>query len=326
MKLPSVKNLPVAGKKVLLRTDYDVPLNPFDTSRIDKSLPTLKYLLEQKAKIIIISHLGRPEGKEVPSLSLKPIADYLNKVFPKAKDCYLHENLRFDPGEENNDPDFTKHLIVLADYYVNDAFAVSHRNHASIVGIPKFLPSAFGFSFIEEVEVLDKTRNNQKRPVTLILGGAKEDKLGGIEKLAKWADQILIGGRLPKIIENCKLKIENLRVAKLNASGKDISSESINDFIKIIRQSAVVVWAGPMGIYEEERFAKGTREIAQAIADSKAYSVVGGGDTEAALSKLGFNDKMSYISSGGGAMLEFLANGTLPGIEAIINQEYKMTE
>jgi phosphoglycerate kinase len=227
------------------------------------------------------------------------------------------ENLRFWPEEEANDENFARKLAGLADVYVNEAFAASHRKHASIVGIPQYLPSAFGFHFLEEVEVLDKVRSNPARPATLILGGAKEDKLDRIKEFSAWADQVLIGGKLPKFIRS----FGKVVVAQLTGNGKDISPESAEEFKKIISLSKTVVWAGPMGVYEEGENAHGTREVAQAVVDSGAYSVVGGGDTEAALSKLGFNGKMSYISTGGGAMLEFLANGILPGIEAIKKYE-----
>lgn len=343
MQLPSVKDLKVFGKTILLRTDYDVPLRLAsarsgqalrpslgqafqiaDATRIEKSLPTINYLLEKKAKIIIISHLGRPEGKAVTKLSLKPVAEYLNKLLPEAENCQLHENLRFDAGEENpstnEGKDFTKHLAGMADYYVNDAFAVSHRGHASIVGLPQFLPSAFGLNFLKEIEVLDKVRQSPRRPVTVILGGAKEDKLEEARRLTDWADYILIGGRLPLLIANYpidKLLIKKVVVAELNSERKDITLESEKSFREIIGKAGTVIWAGPMGVWEEKQFERGTREIAGAIAESEAFSVVGGGDTEAALTKFGLEGKMSFISSGGGAMFEFLATGTLAGIEAI---------
>lgn len=327
MQLPSVKDLKVFGKTVLLRTDYDVPLKNrrvVDGTRIEKSSPTINYLCKQKAKIIIISHLGRPEGKVVSKLSLKPVADYLNKLLPNAENCQLHENLRFDPGEENpstsSGQDFTNHLASMADYYVNDAFAVSHRKHASIVGIPQFLPSAFGFEFLKEIGVLEKVRQAPKRPVAVILGGIKEDKLNQAGRLVHWADCILIGGKLPLLIANYsidKLLIKKIIVAGLNHEGKDITLESVCRFKEIINKAGTVIWAGPMGVYEEEQFEKGTKEIARTIVSSKAFTIVGGGDTEAALTKFGLDDKIDFISSGGGAMFEFLATGTLAGIEAV---------
>ncbi len=323
-RLPSVKDLPIGQKTVLLRTDYDVPLKEgqvVDTSRIDESLPTINYLLEQKAKVIIVSHLGRPGGKIVPGLSLKPVADILTSLLHDKDDkkMELVENLRFDPREEKNEESFAKELANLAAFYINDAFAVSHREHASIVGIPRFLPSAFGLDFLKEVEVLSGVRENPHRPITLILGGIKKDKLETIEKLLDWVDTILIGGKLPQLMEGPYPDSKKVIVADLKPDGKDITLESIEKFGRIIVQSGTIVWAGPMGFYEEENSQEGTRQIAEAIIGSQAFKVVGGGDTEAALTKFNLVDKIDYVSSGGGTMLEFLAQGTLPGIEAVIS-------
>jgi len=349
MKLPSVKELSVTQKRVLLRTDYDVPLKlaqsakckvqswrVTDATRIADSLPTINYLLSKQAKIIILSHLGRPEGRVVEGLSLEPIANMLAVIlkcqivkkedgWKIGEEIFLKENLRFNPEEERNDPKFAQNLGSLGDFYVNDAFACSHRKHASIVGIPKFLPAsrrAFGFDFLKEIKVLSGVRENPKRPVVVILGGVKEDKLKVMAELTRWADYILIGGKLPTLMENGELRIENkgrVVVASLNPEGKDITLKSIEEFKKIILQCRTIVWAGPMGIFEDKRFEKGTKEVARTIVESGAFSVVGGGDTEAALTKFGLDKKVSFISSGGGAMLEFLAKGTLPGIEAIKN-------
>lgn len=329
--LPSVKDLSAANKTVLLRTNYDVPLKEgqiADSTRIDESLPTINYLLGQKTKIILLSHLGRPEGKINPSLSLKPVAQYLSQLLKKEIPLFLKieevdktqsiimlENLRFWPGEEANDLNFAQSLASLGDFYVNDAFACSHRQHTSIVGLPKLLPSAFGFDFLKEVEVLSEIKENPRRPVTLILGGAKEDKLEVVEKLLNWADKILIGGKLPQLVN--KSFPEKVVMAQLNPQGKDITLESINQFKEIIRKSGTILWAGPMGVFEEIENEEGTKQIAQAILVSQAFKVVGGGDTEAALTKFNLEAKIDYLSSGGGAMFEFLAKGTLPGIEAI---------
>jgi len=337
--LPSVKDLPVKQKTVLLRTNYDVPLKKVqsfevaDDTRIVESLPTINYLLGQQAKVIIISHLGRPEGRVVPELSLKPVEKVLtlllncNKqsLFLEARNkVRLLENLRFDPREEKNEESLAKELANLGDFYVNDAFACAHRQHASIVGIPKFLPAAFGFDFIRETEVLDKVRNNPRRPVTVILGGAKGDKLEVVDKLLNWADYLLIGGKLSTLISNS----EKIFIADLNPEGKDITLESTERFKKIIAQAGTIIWAGPMGVFEDSHYEAGTKAVAEAVVESGAYTVVGGGDTEAALTKFGLTDKVDYlvkqqtmfISSGGGAMLEFLAQGTLPGIEAIVKK------
>lgn len=337
--LPSVKDLPVSQKTVLLRTNYDVPFKDgqvADGTRIDESLPAINYLLGQQTRIILLSHLGRPEGKINPSLSLKPVAQYLSQLLQKEIPLFskieeidknqlivMLENLRFWPGEEANDLNFTKSLASLGDFFVNDAFACAHRQHASIVGLPKLLPSAFGFDFLKEVEVLSEIKENPRRPVTLILGGAKKDKLEVVEKLLNWADKILIGGKLPQLIS--KSYPEKVMVAQLNPQGKDIILESINQFKEIISLSGTILWAGPMGVFEEIENEEGTKQIAQAILSSQAFKVVGGGDTEAALTKFDLIEKINYlvkqqtmfISSGGGAMLEFLAKGTLPGIEAI---------
>lgn len=344
MKLPSVKDLKVTNKKVLLRTNYDVPLTVdgrvADETRIEESLPTIKYLLKQRAKLVIISHLDRPGGKMVPGLSLKPVVERvevmlggINITFTqevlgektkrmvaklKSEEILLLENLRFDPGEEADDESFAKELAFLADFYVNDAFAVSHREHASIVGVPKFLTSAFGLDFLKETEVLSKIRKKPKRPVVVILGGVKKSKIRAAQKLTSWADYILVGGELieydgiPEMLDHHK-KI----LGSLTKEGEDITMEAVNKFKKLIAKAKTIIWSGPMGAFEEKKFERGTREIAKAVAESGAYSIIGGGDTEAALTKFGFVDKVDYISSGGGAMLTYLADGTLPGIEAI---------
>lgn len=350
-KLPSVKDLSVFGKTVLLRVDYDVPLleqesegvhsegslrgvkewKIGDDTRIVESLPTIDYLLGQKAKIILLSHLGRPEGKVEPKLSLKPAAEYLAQLLKREiplmtdltkrenQNLVMLENLRFWPGEENNDLVFAKNLAGLGDFYVNDAFACTHRSHASIVGLPQFLPSAFGFDFLKEIEVLSEVRDNPRRPVTVILGGVKIDKIEVIEKLLDWADTILVGGKLPQLIKQSYP--DKVIIADLNTEGKDITLETINKFKEIIDKSGTIIWAGPMGIYEEEAFRQGTEEIARAIIASKAFKVIGGGDTEAALTKFNLVEKIDFVSSGGGAMFEFLAQGTLPGIEAITRKK-----
>jgi len=219
--------------------------------------------------------------------------------------------------------DFARELASLADFYVNEAFACSHREHASVVGVPKFfspLPAggrAFGFDFLKEIEILSKIREKPVRPVVLLLGGVKEDKIDYAKKLAAWADWILVGGKLveydgiPQLAKHPKI------LAHLIKSGQDITMETVKKFKEIVLQGRTIVWAGPMGNFYDKRYERGTKEIAQAVVESGAFSVVGGGDTEVALSRFGLDKKISFISSGGGAMLEFLAEGTLPGIEAI---------
>jgi len=350
MKLPSVKDLCVKGKRVLLRTNYDVPLKKVrgwvveDETRIEESLATIKWLLENGAKIIIVSHLGRPGGKRVPELSLEPVARLISNFqflisnkFPisnfqtgefsgwKLNDqIVLLENLRFWPEEEENNLDFARKLASLADFYVNEAFACSHRRHASIVGVPRFFPPqnrAFGFDFLKEIEVLSKIREKPARPVVLLLGGTKEDKIDYAKKLVNWADWVLVGGKLveydgiPQLAKHPKI------LADLIKSGQDITMEAVEKFKEIIFKAKTIVWAGPMGNFYDQRYETGTKEIARAVVESGAFSVVGGGDTEVALTRFGLDKKISFISSGGGAMLEFLAEGTLPGIEAIITSK-----
>jgi len=344
MKLPSVKDLDVANKKVLLRTNYDVPLTVdgrvADETRIEESLSTINYLLKQKAKVIIITHLDRPGGKPVPGLSLKPVVERLKVMLDKTKIDFSQEilgektkrmtaelapkailvleNLRFDSDETDNDEKFAQGLADLADCFINDAFAVSHRQHASIVGIPKFLPSAFGFDFLEEIQVLSKIRENPKRPVVIILGGVKKSKIKAAQKLTSWADYILVGGELVEYNGIPKMVGYHRKIlGSLTKTGEDITIETVKKFKEAIAQAKTIVWSGPVGAFEEKKFERGTREIARAVVESGAYAVVGGGDTEAALTKFGLVNKVDYISSGGGAMLAFLAEGTLPGIEAI---------
>jgi len=355
MKLPSVVDFAVKGKRVLLRTNYDVVLKKSeqltansegskkchddgghccgkcehehyeieDTSRIDESLPTLKYLLGEGAQVTILSHLGRPEGKVVAQMSLKPVAEYLSKLLPGEKNCQMRENLRFEEGEEKNYPGFAKELADGYDFFVNDAFACAHRAHASIVGLPKLLPSAFGFDFLEEMDNLGKVME-RKEGTVVILGGAKLDKLDVMEKLTKKVEWVLVGGLLPLKAKNMESGIRNLEIATLDESGKDITQGSIDKFKKIIAKAKTIVWAGPMGLYEEKEHEKGTKEIAEAVVNSGAFTIVGGGDTEAALRQYGLVHKINYISSGGGAMLEYLAKGTLPGIEAILKQKFSI--
>jgi len=235
----------------------------------------------------------------------------------KTGDVLLLENLRFDPGEEANDPRLARGLAALAEGYINDAFAGSHRTHASIVGIPAFLPSALGLDFLKEIEVLSRVRHQPRRPVVIILGGVKKSKVDASKKLALWADYILVGGKLttydgaPEIVNHPKI------LGSLTKSGEDITIETIEEFKKVIAKAKTIIWSGPLGAYEDKNFERGTKEVAQAVVASQAYTVVGGGDTEAALTKFGLVEKVDFISSGGGAMLEFLATGTLPGIEAI---------
>lgn len=346
MKLPSLKDFDLLKKTVLLRTDYDVPLDVdgrvADATRIEDSLPTIKYLLSQKAKIIIIAHLDRPGGKVVKGLSFKTVAEKLSVLLDKdvrlstevlgektaravkelePKGILLLENLRFDPREEKNDQGFAKKLASLAEIYINDAFAVSHRRHASVVGVPHYLPSVAGLDLLKEIDTLSNVLQKPRRPVVVILGGVKKSKIESAKELIGWADYILVGGKLviydglPQLLGHEKVS------GHLKRHGEDISQESIKEFEQIIAKAGTIIWSGPMGAYEKEEFSRGTEKIAQAVVDSGAYTVVGGGDTEAALTKLNLTDKIDYISSGGGAMIVFLSKGTLPGIEAMLKKK-----
>lgn len=350
VNLPDLRNFDLAGKRVLVRVDFDVPLVEQeskrveeqewvvgDGTRIENALPTIKYLLSVGAKIVLLSHLGRPEGEIVQELSLRPVAESLATILERrntvkredgwqiGEEIFLRENLRFNPGEEANSLEFSRQLAPLGDFYINDAFAVSHREHASIVSLPKLLPHAAGLSLLREVEVLSGVLENHKRPIVVILGGTKEDKLEIIPGLSRFADYILMGGKLSKLMVNGKwLMVDKKKIVtgELNKEGKDITLETVEKFSELIGKAGTVIWAGPMGQYEEGDMGHGTwdmgtREIGKRVVESGAFTVIGGGDTEAALTKFGLVEKIDFVSSGGGAMLEFLANGDLPGLKAL---------
>lgn len=339
-------DLQISEKRVLVRLDLDVPLRNGkieDITRLEEALPSLQHLLKSHSKVIIIGHLGRPNGRFVSSLTTEPLAEPLSKLLGKTvthfsiaigtevtkavnemkpDDIFLLENLRFYPGEEGNDPHFAKALSELGQVYVNDAFANCHRYHASIVTLPKLLPAAAGIHLREEVAKLSTITKEPKRPYVVVVGGAKaETKIAAIEELAKKADQVLIGGKLPQELKSgfFSLTGDNIVIAETNPQAADITSDSIEKFKAVIAKTATIVWNGPLGVFEEPAFETGTREIAQAITESGATTVIGGGDTIAAVKKFGFLNKFWWVSSGGGAMLEFLAKGTLPGIEALGN-------
>jgi len=333
------------GRRVLVRVDYNVPFREEegkmvieDDSRIRFSLDTLSYLFASGARVILLSHWGE-------SISLAPVAQKLNELAfgligykRKVKFCpksvgketerwaknlekgeiLLLENSRFLKGEERNSLILAKRWAKLADFYVNDAFSCSHRRHASIVGLPRFLPHAAGLKFEEEVITLTKVWENPRRPVVLVLGGVKEDKLETARKMIKWVDKILVGGKLP----NLKSQISNLKnndkilVGKLREDGQDINKETIRQFSEEIKKAGTVIFAGPIGNTKANIFT-GTKELFEVAVANKAFVLAGGGDTQSALTKLGLIGNMDYIASGGGAMLAFLANGTLPGIEAL---------
>jgi len=338
-KIQEAKNL--ENKAVFVRCDFNVPMGKngeiLDDTRIVKTIPLIEYLLKKGAKVILASHLDDPGGKFKKELSLEPLQDrlfeYLDVSVWKAPDCIgakvkkaidslkggeviLLENLRFHPGEEENDLRFAKKLASLAQIYVNEAFGVSHRAHASIATLPKLLPSFAGFLLQEEVKVLSQILQNPKRPLVLVLGGKKaETKIPVIQNFLPKADFILVGGKLVK--EGIPFSDKKLILAKLVKSGYDVSKESVLTFQKIIKKAKTIVWNGPMGFFEEKKYFEGTEAIARAIAGAQAFKVAGGGETLEVVKKLKLESKFDFLSTGGGAMLEFLAGKKLPGIEAL---------
>ncbi|MCE9585391.1 phosphoglycerate kinase [Candidatus Nomurabacteria bacterium] len=354
--MQSIKKLKnIKGKRVLVRVDFNVPIKNGkveDDFRIRKSLPTINYLLKKGAQVILLTHLGK-DG----TASLEPVIKNfftLSKI-PKNK-IEFFENVRKFPGEEKNDKDFAKHLASLADIYVNDAFSVSHRAHASVVGVPKYLPSYAGFQLEEEVKNLSKVMKNPKHPFLFILGGAKfSTKMPLIKKYLNLADNIFIGGALVndflkakgyevgkslvdesdfginKFINNKKLILPtdvvvkktdgtfiNKKVTEVQKDEiiLDVGSESIKNLALIIRKAKMILWNGPLGKYEVLN-GGATKSVLKLVANSKAESIIGGGDTVSLISENKMEDKFSFVSTGGGATLDFLANGTLPGIKAL---------
>lgn len=334
MILPTVTDLDISGKKVLVRLDLDLAKG--DDSRLQVAKETLLYLLDKKAKVIAIGHKGRPNGIEDASFSLKEVANNLSTLVGKKvvfhpaleevpnAEIVLLENLRFYKGEEENSEEFTKKLASLGDFYVNESFAVTHRKHASIVGLPSILPHAAGFRLIKEVEMLSKAIENPKKPVVALISGVKNDKIEMIKALSNKVDKILVGGRLPEYLgdeslESVRLtsKNEKVVIGNLIQDKEDITLNTIQRFKDEVQKAGTIILAGVLGKYEDEGHIQGTKEVFRAIADSSAYKIAGGGDTEAAISILNLKDKFDWISVGGGAMLEFLASGTLPGIEVL---------
>ena len=368
MKVPQLEDLgDVAGKKVLLRADFNVPLEGdriTDDLRIRSAMPTIEWLLQHGARVTACSHLGRPKGKPEARYSMDPVRKRLAELAPGVE---LLENLRFDAGEEANDPAFVQRLIAGYDCYVNDAFGASHRAHASIVGPPQFLPSAAGRLLACEVEVLGGLRNNPNRPFVAIMGGSKvSDKLGVIEALLGLVDSLIIGGGMcftflaaqghsigsslcePDYIDTCKRLLAGPKaihlpvdITALGPGGKlfdpgaggevrqagvdlpsgwmgvDIGPGTAAEFTDVILDARTVLWNGPMGVFEDPRFAAGTRAVAQACAETKAFTVVGGGDSAAAAKQFGVDDRIDHVSTGGGASLELIEQGDLPGLEAL---------
>lgn len=335
MNFPTLSKFNVSGKKVLIRLDLDVDE---DYTRLEFAKKTLDFLAENMAKTIIIGHKGRPEGKVNSELSLSPLAQVLGGVVGKTVDfvndivgpeaqkkaqnlpdgeIILLQNLRFDLGEEQNNETFSRNLSSLGEVYINEAFAVSHREHTSIVGIPKLLPHFAGFRFIKEVENLSKVLDAPKRPVVLVIGGIKKDKIEYIKNFTRLADKILVGGRLPLYFGDENPEPDKILLGQLTADGADITINTINRFREEIFKAGTIVVAGVPGKYEDEGHRQGTQEVFSAIAQSRAFKIAGGGDAEAAITKFGLNEQFDWISVGGGAMLEFLAKGTIPGIEAL---------
>lgn len=391
----TIEDLKIKDKRVFIRADFNVPLDEnlqiTDDRRIRSTLPTINYAIDEGAKVIISSHLGRPKGKPDPRFSLAPVAKRLQRLLNKevifAPDCIgsqvenivskmksgdvvLLENLRFHPGEEENSDEFARSLANLADVYINDAFGAAHRAHASIVGIPKYLPSAAGFLLKKEIEYLKGAVENPVKPFVAILGGAKvSGKIGVLEHLAGKVDKVIVGGGMAytfikamgyeigdsivednmlytalKIIDKLKdagikfylpvdcviaqslepgavIKIVPILEIPKGWKGLDIGPASVKLFSEVIQDAKTILWNGPMGVFEKDAFSRGTYEIAHAIADAYALTIVGGGDTDLAVHRAGLSDAISFISTGGGASLQLLEGKELPGIAALTNRE-----
>lgn len=384
----SIRDLDLRGKRIFMRVDFNVPLAPggqeiTSDKRIRASLPTIKYALEQGAKLVLASHLGRPKGKRNPEMSLRPVAMRLQELLKQhvamPPDCIgpeadelkksdnavvLLENLRFHAEEEKNDPEFARQLSTGCDYYVNDAFGTAHRAHASTVGITKYLPkSAAGLLMEKELEYLGRVTNNPPHPCVGILGGAKvSDKIEVIENLLKFVDRLLIGGAMAytfmraqgkptgkSLVEedkvdlakdllsktsNLTLPVDHVVAAEIKEGayydvvetipdgmiGVDIGPKTIALYAEALSTAKSVIWNGPMGVFEKPPFDTGTVAIAKAVAASGALSVVGGGDSEKAVKAAGVAEKISHISTGGGASLEYLSGIELPGVAALTDK------
>lgn len=366
--IPQLEDLgDLDGRSVLLRADFNVPLDGgriTDDLRIRAALPTIRWLQEQGAKVTVCSHLGRPKGEPDPAFSMEPVRERLAELAPGVE---LLENLRFDPGETANDPDFVDRLVEGHDAYVNDAFGASHRAHASVVGPAARLPSAAGRLLAHEVDVLLGLREQPRRPFVAVLGGAKvSDKLGVIEALLEVVDALVIGGGMcftflaaqghaigaslfePDQVEACKALLAAGKpihlptdLVALGPGGKigdpeaggevrqigvevpdgwmglDIGPGTAAEFADVILDAQTVLWNGPMGVFEDPRFASGTRTVAEAVAETKGFTVVGGGDSAAAIEAFDLADRIDHLSTGGGASLELLETGDLPGLEAL---------
>jgi len=392
MAKKSVKDIDVRGKKVIVRCDFNVPMKDgviTDDIRIVSALPTIKYLIDNNAKVILMSHLGRPDKCYDAKYSLKPVAERLSKLLNqnvalaedenvvgenakrlvsdmKEKDVVLLENVRFVAGETKNDPTFAKELASLADIFVNDAFGTAHRAHSSTAGIADYIPSVMGFLIEKEVSIMGKALENPERPFVAILGGAKvSDKISVIENLISKVDTLVIGGAMAYTflkaqgknvgisrveddkIELAKSLLEKAEKANVklllpvdhvvakefdeNAESFNTENENIDDgymgldigqktvelYCNVINSAKTVIWNGPMGVFEMPKFAVGTKALAEALSKANCTSIIGGGDSAAAVEQLGYADKMTHISTGGGASLEFLEGKILPGIDCL---------
>ncbi|MEW6105189.1 MAG: phosphoglycerate kinase [Bacillota bacterium] len=391
MAKATIRDVDVKGKRVLVRVDFNVPMNAereiTDDTRIRAALPTIKYLIDHGAKVILASHLGRPKGKPADEFRMDPVArrlsELLGKPVRKLDECVgdkvktevaamndgdvvLLENLRFHAEEEANGEGFARALADLADLYVNDAFGTAHRAHASTAGVAKFLPAVAGFLMEKEIEVMGKALADPERPFVAILGGAKvKDKVGVVRNLLDKVDTLMIGGGMAytflkaqglevgqSILEADKIDLAKDLMEKARAKGVrfmlpsdvvvadrfaedaktrvvpvdqippdwqalDIGPETVAKFSRAIADAKTVIWNGPMGVFEMKPFAEGTRGIAKALAESKATTIVGGGDSAAALEEMGFADKVTHVSTGGGASLEFLEGKELPGVAVL---------
>jgi len=391
----TVADIDVSGKKVLLRCDFNVPKDKdtgeiTDDNRIRASMPTIRYLLSQGAALIVCSHLGKPKGQVKPELTLEPVARRLGELLgrpvafardvagPDAQskaaalqpgDVLLLENVRFEPGEEKNDPALARALADMAEVYVSDAFGTAHRAHASTAGVAAYLPAVSGFLIAKELEFLGKALTDPRRPLVAVLGGAKvSDKINVINRLIDLADTIIIGGGMAytfikamgygvgtSLLEADKVdfaremmdkarekgvdlllpvdtaiheKFENtedFRVVDIDSipddcMGLDIGPRTMERFARAIQGAGTVVWNGPMGVFEFPAFAAGTKAVAKALADSGAVTIVGGGDSAAAVAQLGYGEKMTHVSTGGGASLEFLEGKELPGVACLLDK------
>jgi phosphoglycerate kinase len=390
MNKKTVKDLDLKGKKVFCRVDFNVPMKDgkvTDDTRIRAALPTIEYLSEQGAKVILASHLGRPKGQAVDELRLDPVAkrlsDLIGKEVLKTDTVYgpevdeaiskladgellLIENVRFEAGEEKNDPTLAEAFANMADVYVNDAFGAAHRAHASTAGIAEKIPSAAGFLMEKELSVLSKALENPERPFTAIIGGAKvKDKIGVIDNLLEKVDNLIIGGGLAytfvkaqgneigkSLLEEDKIDLAKEFMKKAeekgvnmvlpvdvvvaddfseNANKKvvpiseipadwealDIGPETSKVYSKIVNDSKLIIWNGPMGVFEMDAFAEGTKAVANALAETAGYTIIGGGDSAAAVEKFNLAEKMDHVSTGGGASLEFMEGKVLPGVAAL---------